>query len=175
MTYAATTPPKANAGQINQAALNYYLQIPPQIEAMVYKELGLPTNNIYNAIQMFGRKMLRKPPFLSVEVEGKITANITTTGSASAASPNTDITLTLSTADHTNGKSFPRPGYIVTMPTQNYAQARIMAKDETNPTAHTITLHLIDAIFEISLLFKFSIKYCAWNIISRLLETFNII
>lgn len=70
--------------------------------------------------------------------------NITILSSTGTPGVGNDVTITLSVADHDGGKSFPKVTDIVMFTDQ--LSGYIIAKDESVPTAHTITVRPIDTV-----------------------------
>lgn len=107
-----------------------------------FEEQYMPT---FSFLRGLGREMPVANDTWYAHEENWYNRVILTTGSVADPGAGNAATLTLASSDHdSKGNSFPRVGDIVSIP-GTYVQARIMSKDTSTPSAHTITIKPIRA------------------------------
>jgi hypothetical protein len=141
MTYSGAMPARPVAGEVTQSVLDFHNQVPPQVAAKLYRELGEPSNVMLNILRMTSRKIYVPHYKYSAEGEGRITGSITVNGTVTQNSVDTVLVVTIASGDHVNGQTYPVIGDIITdTAAKGYAQYRVVAKSVAAPTANTITI-----------------------------------
>lgn len=99
----------------------------------------------FEFIRGLGREMPISADSWYAHEENWYHRTILTTGTVSDPGAGNQAVVTLAASDHdSNGNSYPRVGDIISIP-GTFVQARIMSKNTTTPTAHTITIKPVRA------------------------------